>query len=413
MSGYFFWMMLASALGFGKMLVLAQVLHPADFGAYVSLFGLAALSGMVLSFGQVEGTIKHFPRLWATGAKADIPRHATRIALSQCGRFTLLGIAVAVLAILVDIGVSPLTAVMTVALGLVTSLLSLLASIFRASDNVAALQNFTVTRSILALSVSCLGALLFGWQGALAGDVAAAALAIGIATLQIRSLSRAEANDDTLPPSTIAVDGGGRLYIANVLSSSMSLVDRSMVNAALGAATAGAYGVVGLLYQVGQLTMGILSQRMGPLIIRAKFIGSDNVSGLAICRRAATGQAILASALVVGMLGLRWLGWPVGFFEKYDISVLAILLAGGVCVMQIFQLLEFVLIAKDLERSVLTASGASSIAFFSLAGLAWAFQSPLESFVAAILVARTLQVALLLHAIVTKPALRPLPPGDS
>jgi len=413
MSAYFFWMMLASALGFGKMLALAQILHPADFGAYVSLFGLASLSGMVLSFGQVEGTIKHFPRLWATGAKADIPRHATRIALSQCARFAMLGVAVAILAATVDIGVSPLTALVTVSLGLGTSLLSLLASIFRASDNVVALQNFTVMRSVLTLSVSCIGALLFGWQGALAGDVVAAALAIIIATVQIRSLSRDEAHHEVIPASTIEVNGGGRLYVANVLSSSMSLVDRSMVNAALGAATAGTYGVIGLLYQVGQLTMGILSQRMGPLIIRAKFIGSDNVSGLAIFRRAAAGQAILTAGLVLGLLGLQWLGWPAGFFGKYNLSVLAILLAGAVCLMQVFQLLEFVLIAKDLERSVLTASGASSIAFFSLAGLAWAFQSPLESFVAAMLVARTLQVTLLLLAIITKPTTRPLPPGDS
>ncbi|ODT77406.1 MAG: hypothetical protein ABS76_26840 [Pelagibacterium sp. SCN 64-44] len=413
MSAYFFWMMLASALGFGKMLALAQILHPANFGAYVSLFGLATLAGMILSFGQVEATTKHFPRLWAVGEKREIPRHARRIALSQAARFVALGLIAAILAGMVDLGFDPLFALVTAALGLATSLLALMASIFRASENIRALQNFTVVRSLLALIASCAGGFAFGWQGALLGDVVASAFSLAFATLQARVLIRA--SEDT-PHTTIAepleANGGKRLYAANILSSSISLVDRSLVNLALGAAAAGTYGVIALLYQVGQITMGILTQRVGPLIIKAKFTGSNTVSGLAIFRKALLGQAVLALGLILGMFLLQRLGFPPGFFEKYSISALAILLAGGISLMQIYQLLEFVLISKDLEHAVLTASGASSMVFAVGCLLAWRFGLSVEGFVAAVFLARLVQVGLLLHAILANPNARPVPADE-
>ncbi|WP_323014483.1 hypothetical protein [Devosia sp.] len=413
MSAYFVWMMLASALGFGKMLALAQILHPANFGAYVSLFGLATLAGMLLSFGQVEATTKHFPRLWVNGQKQKIPLHARRIALSQTARFVALGITTAILAGIIDLGFDPLFALVTAGLGLGTSLLALMASIFRASENIRALQNFTVVRSVLVLAASCIGGYAFGWQGALVGDIVAIALSLAFAALQASSLLSADDETSaTIVSEPLEASGGKRLYAANILSSSLSLVDRSIVSLTLGAVAAGTYGVIALLYQVGQITMVILNQRVGPLIIKARFTGSTTVSGLAIFRNALLGQAMLTLGLILGMFLLQRLGFPPGFFEKYDISTLAILLAGGISLIQIYQLLEFVLISKDLEHAVLTASGASSMVFAVGCLLAWRFGLSVEGFVAAVFLARLVQAGLLLHAILANPNARPVPADE-
>lgn len=413
MSAYFFWMMLASALGFAKMLALAQILHPANFGAYVSLFGLATLAGMLLSFGQVEATTKHFPRLWANGQKQEIPHHARRIALSQTARFVILGIMAAILASNVDLGFDPFFALVAAGLGLGTSLLALMASILRASENIRALQNFTVVRSVLVLAASCIGGYALGWQGALIGDIVAITLSLTFSALQTPLLLSAnEETSATIVTEPIEASGGKRLYAANILSSSISLVDRSLVNLALGAAAAGTYGVIALLYQVGQITMVILTQRVGPLIIKAQFTGSAAVSGLAIFRNALLGQTILTLGLVVCTFLLQWMDFPPGFFEKYDISTLAILLAGGISLLQVHQLLEFILISKDLEHAVLTASGASSMVFIVGTMLAWWSGLSVEGFVAAAFLARLVQAGLLLHAILANPNARPVPADE-
>ena len=390
-------MLFASGLGFTKVLALAQIMSPANLGSYVSVIGVAVLSGTLLSFGQIEGTTKYYPRLWLTRDYARITESVRLIALKLGIRFVLATLAGAVALFLFKIDNPVLTAVTAGGIGLCSAYLALAASLLRAAENANVLQAFNLVRNGTAILLACLGGWMFGWTGAMVGDLVAAASSLLYAIVSIRSLIKQHAGDQLVEPQvdTVSKTGGGKLYLAYLLSSSTQLLDRGAINIILGAAAAGSYGIVALMFQVGQLVINIFAQRAGPRVIksaRTNAIGSGRIESV---RKPVLGMAALSVALACGMLAARALDLPFGFFERYQISWEAILLGGGVCFMQIFSLLEFHLIAHDREKDVLLASAIATATMALLFGAAWYLGLALEWFILAVLVARTLHAAVL------------------
>ena len=399
MSAFFFWMLVSSGLGFLKMLALAQILARPDFGHYVSLIGAAMLSGVLFSFGLVEGTTKRYPRMWVAGLATAVVSDAKSISTVLAKRFAVATLLAALLAAFLPLGYSPVDLVMAGIVGLCTALLALAASLLRAADSPRAFQVFSVTRSALSFVIACAGGAILGWRGAIGGEAVAGVLAVLAARVNIGSAFAAAPREPTVTRQLrdTAVDraGGAKLYWATLSSSSTSLGDRALINALSGASLAGAYGVVALIFQIGQLLVNILSQRVGPLIIKAGFSGDDlsGAGGSVRAQWAALGGAVLA--LVAIVLGFRAINFPPGFFAKYSISAVAILGAGLVAVLQIYALLEFYLLAHDREDAVLACSVTASVLFFSLFSLAGVMQLSLEWFVFAAALARGLHVGML------------------
>lgn len=390
-------MLVASGLGFAKVMALAQVMTPADLGAYLSVVGVAVLSGTLLSFGQIEGTTKYYPRLWAAGDHARILT-SVRIVTGKLGLRFLAGVSLAfVLLVFTPIENPLLTATVGGGIGVCTALLALAASLLRAAEDVSALQSFNLIRNGLAFLLACLAGWLFGWQGALLGDLIAAAVSLVHVTFSLRRIFASHAGGQVTETSNADVQktGGGKLYLAYLLSSSTLLLDRGAVNIALGAAAAGSYGIVALMFQVGQLVINIFSQRAGPRVIKSAQVAGTSSGRIESVRRPIYGMLLLASATTAGALIAMWFGPPSGFFSKYNLSWELILLGGGVCFMQIFSLFEFHLIAHDREAEVLLASVVSTSLLAALFGAAWWFGLSLEWFVSAVLVARSVHATLL------------------
>ena len=90
MFSFVFWMLIASSLGLIKLLTLILILDPADYGRYVSVFGLAMLAGALGSFGQIERTVKIYPRMVAEGSDAKIISDAVSTFKTLLLRFILL-----------------------------------------------------------------------------------------------------------------------------------------------------------------------------------------------------------------------------------------------------------------------------------------------------------------------------------
>lgn len=392
-------MLVASGLGFAKVMALAQTMSPANLGSYLSIFGVAVLSGTLLSFGQIEGTTKYYPRLWTSGDHARILA-SVRIITTKLGLRFLATAAVALVVLpLLNVDNAVLTVFATAGIGLCSAYLALAASLLRAAENSTALQSFNLLRNGSAIVLASAGGWLFGWQGALAGDMLAALVSLVLVTWSLRKIFAEHSAVSALvsAPVTeyIQKTGGGKLYLAYLLSSSTQLLDRGFVNLALGAAAAGSYGIVALIFQIGQLVINIFAQRAGPRVIKSAQASGRARGRIESVRKPIFGMLLLSVGVTAVALLAHWLDLPAGFFTKYSLSWQVMLLGGGVCFMQIFSLFEFHLIARDRENDVLLASAVSTTSLAGLFLTAWLLGMSLEWFVAAVLVSRSIHAALL------------------
>jgi hypothetical protein len=405
---FFLWMLVSSGLGFVKVLTLARVLPPADFGHYVTLFGAATLSGTLLSFGLVEATIKLYPRVWVAGGRQLILNDARRVALRVVQRFAAATVVFASLAAVLDLGYPPLIYLLAGITGLGVAMLGLTASMLRASDSPDGLRKFNFARSAIAFAVVVPGAYMFHWKGAVAGEALAGMLSLFHCRLLIRAayptaVSQPGSTEPEPPVTAVQGSGGTKLYLANMFSSSTSMLDRSFINVVLGPAFAGSYGVLVIVFQIGQLLVNILAQRVGPLVIKARATGDRSHGTFGRLRNYGLLLAGAMFGLVAMLLIARMYDLPSGFFGKYEISATSLVLAGVVGLLQIYALLEFYLLAQDRENEVLLASVIGSVSFFGLFTLAAVLHLKLEWFLACACLAKLVHVGMLSVIVKTPP----------
>jgi O-antigen/teichoic acid export membrane protein len=398
---FMFWMLFASGLGFIKLIALAYILNPNDFGRYISIFGLSALSAAFISFGLLERTIKQYPRQWTEGKQKDILENSRSILKQQLIRYVLLGISASVLS---TTGLLPWEIndiVWVCLLGLGTGWLAQFASLYRAAGSRSALQNFSFCRTFLACLFSLLGASLFGMIGTIIGDIFAMALCCIYASINLRKVYMTAAimpqNSRGENADTVVEIGHGHLYAANMLTSSTSLVDRAWISSALGPAVTGSYGIIMMMPQVFQMLVNIIAQYIGPLIIKFAHIKHKDESGISALKLQSALLFILSIIFVISIYFGKNLPYIDILFIKFSISDISLVLAGIISAGQIYSLIEFHLIAYDKERNVFFASIFSSTTFFGLFGLA-TFQSlSIEFYIAAAAVALWLQVGILAY----------------
>ena len=394
-----FWMMSASSLGFLKLLLLASLLDAESYGRYVVIFGIATLAGAIVSFGLIERTIKLYPRSWATGDRASVLVDARRVARLVAYRFALLGLAVGVATFAGWVPYPTSQIVCVCLLGLGAASLSLFASIYRAVGSRLLLQKFSFWRSGVACISALLGGWAFGWVGAILGDVFAAAITLGHSAVVLNKVFT-ECSGEEKPQGVIrdgadSSSGHGKLYVANMLSAITIMTDRALVGISLGSAAAGAYGLIMLLPQVFQMVVNVVSQYIGPLIIKSVYIGRRSDSALSTLGLQGVILAVLSVLVVFGALFIKHLAIFNAFFVKYDVSDTSVILAGFIAAGQIYSLIEFHLIARDGEGRILVSSLFAASTFFCLFALADYFTLQVEYFIAAVAIARWLQVLML------------------
>ena len=404
----------ASALGFVRTLLAGLLLSQDQFGLYTAVIGAVALAGMMVSFGIVEATTKLYPRLWVAGRIELIWQDATRIALRQ-------GVVIAALAaggaVLAQAGVLNVAVWLVALLGLFVwfqVLMAISAAILRAVGSVALLQTFATVRGAIPLVL--VGAVLHhhDWEVAVIAETGAAGLiaAAGLTIVHRRKSRTPQARgggsaDDKLPRRSNA--DGRTLYFANLCSSSIALGDRALVAALLGPAAGGAYSVIALLVQSGALLTGILSQKIGPEIIRAIHQGDSiqvTLERLRFPVMVLAHVAALALALLIG--GQVVSAALADFLGERGIGVAALGLGAVLFVLQGFMVVEFVLIAADNEGVLLAASMAALVVCAAGFAVSYGLTLPLEAYIASGVAARLAQIGVLSRGIYRAVA-RPVP----
>jgi O-antigen/teichoic acid export membrane protein len=396
---FVFWMLLASGMGFIKLLSLAYVMPVDEYGQYVAYFGVATLTATLVSMGIVEKTIKAYPRQWVTGQRYNIFYDAFMIAGLISARLLVVCILLIIISYFHSLPVTISTIILTLALSLGTSVLALIGSLYRAAGSQKALQNFSWWRSFATLSVALPCGAIFGWQGALAGEIAANVLGITIGVRQLKVLyQNIQLNPETISMNSAetlaaSVDRGHfQLYFANLAVLVVTMVDKAWLGATLGASLAGTYGIVMLIPQVAQLIVNVIVQYTGPLIIKSAHLNQKNTSKVDSVEFQTGFLALFSFILVVGACIAKRLPLLSYIFEKFAISDISLFIVGFIATGHIYNILEFHLIARNRERDVLMASIFSFMVFILLFSALSIYCVAIEWFLAAMALSRWTQV---------------------
>jgi O-antigen/teichoic acid export membrane protein len=351
----------AASLGLLKALSLAWALSPEDFGQYIAGLGLATIASILMSFGAVESTIKLYPTLYVHGHYARILTHARNTALSLGLRCVSLGGIFALLAYFVMenyrlIGFEPQIWLLIGGLGWLRACLALIASIVRAIGNPRFLQIFTLSRSAAILIVTLPCALLFGWRATLIGE------AVGISLVIVKSvftIMRLLADSSDPRVHTFDVDDnlihteGKRIYFSTLIASTIPYGGRSFILAASGPTMAGAFGLLTIIAQVGQMFAGAIVQKLGPTLIKDAAQGNKDVALIDRFGTAVLFIGMLSVCTLVALLASLSLPTGAAFWASYDISALVLTFAALNIMMMIYLFMQFALIALDASRALL------------------------------------------------------------
>lgn len=401
--------MFASAgLGAVRPFMAALILPQSDFGYYTSIIGLVGFASMLVSFGTVEATTKLYPRLWEGGHRLAIWQDAFAT-FRTIGLWLLLplllGLSLSYFG-LIAIGTFPI--LLLCLFTWLSVLLNLLASMIRATHSLALLQTFSFLRSAIPLAAVGLALFWADWFIAIAAETLAATLTgLAAAFLVHRRLKSASAETQKHREDRNNADGR-ILYFANLLSSSISLVDRAIVTAILGAVQGGAYGMAALVVQAGSLLIGIISQKVGPEVIRHVYQGASLQSALDYARFP-LGALVLAACLMLAayFAGIMFLPELGASLLDCGIGPLAVVLAAILIILQIYMLFQFFLLAMDDETSVFYSGAAGVAIFASGVFLAWYFAWPMEAFLASMVAARLVQIIVAAECLRQKIMARP------
>jgi O-antigen/teichoic acid export membrane protein len=390
-------MLLASGLGFLKLIALAYAITSHDYGQYVTYIGISAYSCMILSFGLVEKTIKNYPRQWVSGEKQIIISDALGIVGNLILRFLLVGIAGISLSIYRLIPITTFTLILTTILGLCTVLLAVVGSLYRAAGSLKALQNFTLLRSAMALVLVLTLGTILGWQAAIAGDIISSIAGICYAIWHLSKLYKKTIVTQTIKDKSYSTQKNGsyQIYFSNLAVAPQSMIDKGWVSATVGSSLAGSYGVVMLIPQAVQLLGNVIVQHIGPLIIKHVHLKNYSENHRNSIKSNASVLSIFSIILTFTALIAKRTPYLDHIFEKYIISDISIVLAGVIACSQVYSVIEFHLIARDRETNVLFASIISCLIFLITFAVAGATHANIEFFLASAALARWCQVLLL------------------
>ena len=263
-------MMAASMLSFVKAMALAWLLTPSALGFYLTGISYGFALSMIMTFGEVERTYTLYPSYVARAGTASIFGDAISVAKQLVKRFAVLTVSGVLLAPLLGLEWLTRMTVLTIGvMGLAILLLSLLASVARAIDASKLLPNLNFLRGSTAL-VAALAAYSAGanWVGILAIEGTALLVLSATISWYLKMRYGTVGAADLARPQERSASRGRRIWVAAMITAAIPYGGRAAVLALSGAATAGAFGLLMLIVQAGQMVAAALSQKLAPALVR-------------------------------------------------------------------------------------------------------------------------------------------------
>jgi O-antigen/teichoic acid export membrane protein len=389
-------MILASSLGFIKILVLAYVLPKEEYGLYISFFGVAAFSYLILTFGSAEKTIKKYPRRWVDGQRSQLISDSINECKLLTFRFVFAALIFLVLLFIDVVSIGIITVLLVTVLGACNAYLAFVGSLYRASGFSNELLKFTLFRSSATFGLTLLLGLQLGWEGAMLGEIIGNLLSVGMAYVKLSKIFIGESYPLENKNVSFQSDNGHfQIYFSNLALSPQSTLDKFWISNAIGPAAAGVFGVVMLIPQAAQLLGNVIVQYLGPSVI--KLIHVKQISTKRSDTIFFNFLILLIFSFLITLLAFwaKHLPYFNYLFEKYDISDTSLLLAGLIGCSQIYGLIEFHLIARNREKDIMIASLFSLFVFIFGFIAASFMNASVEWFLLGVVFARFSQLFLL------------------
>lgn len=358
---FFILMGISSTLTLVRGFVVASLLSIDDFGIFVVLVAIGTFSSTLLGLGQIEGTMKAFPRAWSSGMGKQICNVSDTLTHKIIGRTVVAVILAGVIFYSTDHVAQFVMVGMVAGVSIGAAMMGIYASILRASGNLKQLGRSTFIRSFLALIFCVIGAFTIGWYGAVIGEFLAAILGALQARYAGRRLIKLEeiSDDrfkDAKPLFSESFSGGRWLLIAMLAMSVPVYLDRLFIATFFDSSVAGQYGFL-MLFVTGAATFaGIIVQKIGPELVKGsqinvRFYSMHKTVGLWIVVH------IISVIFGIGLFSVLTFTGPLNFLgERYQLSCALILVTLMIASMQCSVIFDWILLSRDQERLVFVAA---------------------------------------------------------
>lgn len=380
--------------------VVAMVVSPPAFTTYVSTVALGAFFAAFLSFGSIESTTKQFPRISVSGNPAALLGLSNRVVATLSARA-----AICLLLLVLVVGITDRSQLAWFASALLiayaASVTSVIASLQRALFNSLHLALSAVSRALVSLALVVGGAFYFGLAGALGAEIVAALLGGFLSRVIAKKTLGANASTALgraadAGPTGIRAERGLTLFAAYAALSVPFYLDRVYVSSVFSAPESAAYALTTLFLTAASVLVNIVCQKVGPELIGQEKLGVPLPS---LIRTAAkwSGFTIIAWILLIGSAAaLTAQGWIPQALTKYAVTDDLFFVVGLLGCVQISSLFEFILLAHDKERRLLTAAIGYLLLVAMIAAGAALVKLALVNFVALLALAKLLYLVSLL-----------------
>lgn len=377
-------MMLASAITLIRGFAVAAILHQAAFGIYATTVAAGLFASSLLSFGLIERTFKVYPRLLAEYRGMEALTNGGVVSLKLILRFFFLLPLTILSAHLIGLGIVVGASVACVALS--TAILSLYASLLRATTDIHSLSVATLYRALSAIGFAVGGAWALGWPGAILGEISAGIIGVFLSRYYVRRIVRLASKRKGLSTPSDASgqhsDAKGLWVFFGFLAVAVpGYLDRSFIAATFDAASAGTYAFL-LLFVVGANTVvGILVQKAGPTLIHMERSGMTVSQQL---RYALRWLSLFWAAWLVGvvLIAVALLGTPLASFaQKYQITFSMLPAVWAMGCLQVTAILDFILLSRDRETALFASSFSYLVVTILICGITFWFRLSLLEFI--------------------------------
>lgn len=360
-SRYIVIMSFAAMIALVRGFIVAGILDLPSFGLYATIVAVGMFSSALVSFGEIERTIKTFPRLWVVERhRRSVVDRADESAGVMILRAATLFVFLLTCTFVDAIRSLAQTGMFVALIAISAASSSLYASAIRATGDVELLARNTLLRALIVLVFGLSGAYYFSWQGAIIGDVSGAIVGVLITRYSVLGkMTFPAVNDkhirknDGIPPTPYR---GLWLFSAGLLASAPVYLDRAFVASMFGTAMVGTFGFLMLFVTGANTFSGIIVQKVGPQLVKMQHLG-DSLN--AQIRYASRWIALISVICIVGMAVvalLLFFGPGQYFYKKFHLDLNLIYAAAVMSIFQIGVILDFILISRNQERAVFIAA---------------------------------------------------------
>jgi len=369
--GYYIIYFSSSALSFCKGIAIAALIPSAAFGKYSLVTALALFSSILVDSGGTYISSKTFPRLWRDGHKPEL-LFAIKSLIYRILQRSLIALLFGLLIILV-LGYSRLmySFILVIFLALQVALGTVQSSALRASADHLALAKSAFVRSLLVLSLACLGGYFYSVYGALLGDSLGFFLSFIYASYLIgnpkqeNSIATTQSINQHIAQASLR--GGEPLRLAALIAAVPAYLDRVFVSFAFGVEALGQYSFLMLFVTASSVVAGIGAQKLGPKIILQAYTERDSINQLTLlsdhCKRALLRQILMIC--LVGLAGVALLLYsPLAYLvSRYEISTSYIMAAYFLSLFSASVYFDWFFMANNAEKYVLYCTLLYSLIF--------------------------------------------------